>query len=227
MLIRLQKFLADCGIDSRRSCEKLILAGKVRVGQLIIKKLGVKVDPRKDKIYCDDRLVKPPAQLVYLMMNKPRGYLTTVKDPQKRSTVMALLPRGLDVHPVGRLDKDSEGLLIFTNDGDLTQKLTHPKFCHEKEYLVEVDKLISDKLISSFKRGVRLEEGTVKADNIFLISDFRFRISIHQGYKRQIRRMLESQNYRAVNLKRIRINKLLLGALPPGKIKFINKNDIV
>jgi len=227
MLVRLQKFLADCGVDSRRVCEKLILAGKVRVGQLVIKKMGVKVDPRKDKIYCYNKLVQPPAKMVYIMLNKPKGYLTTVKDPQKRPTFMALLPKGLDIHPVGRLDKDSEGLLIFTNDGNLTQKLTHPKFNHEKEYLVKVDKLVSDKFINAFKNGVKLEEGIAKADNIFCVSAQEFKISIHQGWKRQIRRMAAALGYNIIFLRRVRIGKLNLDSLPVGRFKFIKREEIV
>ena len=227
MLIRLQKYLADAGIASRRAGEKLILEGKVKVGAQTVTELGVKIDPVKDKIYCSGKLVCLPDQPTYLMLNKPKGYLTTVKDPQHRPTVMSLLPPGVKITPVGRLDKDSQGLLIFTNDGALAQQLTHPKFRHEKEYLVEVDKLLSDKLISLFKKGIKLEEGIAKADNIKRISNFEFLISIHQGWKRQIRRMVEAGGYKVKSLKRVRLGKLCLGNLPDGKYKYLNKEEII
>ena len=227
MLVRLQKYLADCGVASRRAAEKLILEGKVKVNNKVIKELGTKVNPQVDKVHCNNKLVKQPKQLVYLMLNKPTGYTTTISDPHQKQTVIKLLPKDLKVHPVGRLDKDSEGLLIFTNDGDLTQKLTHPKFEHQKEYLVKVDKVINSKAIKLFLKGVKLQEGLAKADEIKRVPGCQFQIIIHQGRKRQIRRMCEVAGYQVKSLKRIRVGKLKLGSLPLGEFKYIKKEDIV
>ncbi|MBU1130687.1 rRNA pseudouridine synthase [Patescibacteria group bacterium] len=238
MQIRLQKFLADSGVASRRASEKLISMGKVKVNNKIVAQLGIKVDPEKDIVHYNNKPVKLPVKPVYLMLNKPKGYLTTVKDPQNRKTVMSLLPKNLKVHPIGRLDKDSEGLLILTNDGGLTQQLTHPKFEHQKEYVVKVrpkaDQPLAgnkfnklDKLISLLKSGVKLEEGIVRADQVNRITNRQFRITIHQGWKRQIRRMCEALGYDVVSLKRIRVGKLKLGSLANGEHRFIKKEDII
>jgi len=227
MPVRLQKYLADCGIASRRIAEKIILAGKVKVNNKIVKELGTKVEPGKDIVHCYNKEIKLPTKLVYLMLNKPRGYITTDRDPQNRKTVMDLLPQDLKVHAVGRLDKESAGLLILTNDGELNQKLTHPKHKHEKEYVVKVDKVIRDKVISLLKKGIRLEEGIAKADKIARISDVECRMVLHQGWKRQIRRMFEALDYKVINLERIRVGKLKLGRLLIGKYKFVEKKDIV
>ena len=227
MLIRLQKYLADAGIASRRAAEKLIAQGKIKVNNQIVTELGVKVDPLKDVVVCGHQLVKPAAALVYVMLNKPKGYVTAVKDRPKVRTVMELLPSDLKIKPVGRLDKNSQGLLIFTNDGRLIQELTHPKYKHEKEYLVTVDRPLDSGAIHSLRRGVKLGEGLASADRLVRVAPDQFRIVLHQGWKRQVRRMCEALGYKAVALIRIRVNKLKLGDLPLGRYKFINKTDII
>jgi len=227
MEIRLQKYLAEAGVASRRASEKLILAGKIKVNGQVVKELGVKVDVENDQVEYENKLVKPVEELVYLMLNKPKGYVTTVKNFPKQDSVMMLLPQGLKVHPVGRLDKNSEGLLIFTNDGELTQELTHPKFQHQKEYEVQVDKDLLEESIKLIKQGIRLGEGLAKADKVERITNNVFRITLHQGWKRQIRRMCEALGYKTVSLKRLRVNKLKLGELPLGKFEYINKEDII
>ena len=227
MEIRLQKYLAEAGVASRRASEKLILSGKIKVNGQVVKELGVKVEVENDQVEYENKLVKPVEELVYLMLNKPRGYVTTVKNFPKQDSVMMLLPQGLKVHPVGRLDKNSEGLLIFTNDGELTQELTHPKFQHQKEYEVQVDRDLLEESIKSIKQGIRLGEGLAKADKVERITNNVFRITLHQGWKRQIRRMCEALGYKTVSLKRLRVNKLKLGELPLGKFEYINKEDII
>lgn len=227
MLVRLQKYLADCGIASRRVAETLILAGKIKINQAVVKELGVKIDPQKDVIQCYEKLVRLPAKPIYLMLNKPAGYITTVKDPQDRKTVMSLLPPNLKVHPVGRLDKDSSGLLILTNDGELTQQLTHPKYRHEKEYQVQVGGKIDSRWLGLLIKGVKLEEGMARADAVRQVGDDKFNIIIHQGWKRQIRRMTEAAGQRVVGLKRVRVGKLKIGALSSGKYRLIKKEDII
>ncbi len=225
--MRLNKYLSEAGIASRRVADKLISEGKVKVNNKVVNVLGTKIDPGQDIVYCFNKQVKLPDKLIYIAINKPKGYLTTTSDPEKRLTVMSLVPYEYKVHPVGRLDLESEGLLILTNDGDLTQKLTHPKYGHEKEYKVKANKIINDNFVETLKKGIRLGEGLAQADKIEVINEKEFNIIIHQGWKRQIRRMVEKLNYQVISLQRVRINKLRLGKLKLGGYKVIKKNEII
>mgnify|MGYP000542516747 FL=1 len=225
--MRLNKYLSEAGICSRRVADKIISEGKVKVNNKVITTLGTKIDLKEDTVYCYNKLVELPDKLIYLALNKPRGYITTKSDPKKRKIVMDLIPREYKVYPIGRLDKESEGLIILTNDGELTQKLTHPKYGHEKEYRVKVNKKITTDYINSFKRGIKLEEGIAKADRIDTINDYEFNLVIHQGWKRQIRRMSDKLDNEVVSLKRIRISKLKLNKLKVGEYKEIKINEII
>lgn len=224
-LIRLAKFLSDGGIASRRQAEKFISAGQVFVNGVKVTSLGTKVDPKKDNVYFKGQLVKSTDK-VYYLLNKPVGYICSVKDPHNKKTVLSLVPASPKVWPVGRLDMDSSGLLLLTNDGDLTFQLTHPKFVISKTYQVKVNKIISPADLSALKRGVRLTEGMAKFDRMELRGKQELVVSIHQGWKRQIRRMLASLGYQVMSLVRLSEGDLSLGDLPVGKYKILQRKDI-
>lgn len=224
--IRLAKFLANSGIASRRQSEEIILDGRVKVNHKIVTVLATLVDPAKDKIAVDNTIIDFEKK-VYYLLNKPVGYVSSVSDPHNPENVLSLLPQGERVYPVGRLDKDSQGLLLLTNDGELTFHLTHPKFNVQKKYLVKVGKLLSEDIIADLKQGVRLEEGLAKADEVEIKNNKELIITIHQGWKRQIRRMLGALDYNVLELTRLSEGKLSLGNLPVGKFKKLKKEDII
>ncbi len=224
--IRIAKYLANCGIASRRKSEDLILKGKVRIDKEIIKDLSTKVNEDSSNIYVDDKKVKVENKEYYLL-NKPKGYICSLSDPYNDKTVTSLIKTKVKIFPVGRLDKDSQGLLLLTNDGDLTYKLTHPKFEVKKTYLVELDYEIERRDIEELKEGIELDEGIAKVDSIKLRGKKEVIITIHQGWKRQIRRMFDELDYRVVELTRISEGKLKLGDLKVGKYKKVKKSDII
>lgn len=227
---RIQKILARCGIASRRSAEDMILEGRVTVnGQIAV--LGSKADFNEDHIKVDGKLIRKTESKVYIMLNKPEKYITAVKDPEGRPTVMDLLKRvKVSVFPVGRLDYNSEGLLIMTNDGDLANALIHPKNKIPKTYLVKIDGFLQDKDILSLKKGVRLEDGLTapaKARKVREMSaNSWIEITIHEGKKRQIRRMLEQLRHSVIKLKRIRVGSLQLGSLPLGAFRYLTPDEV-
>ncbi len=225
---RLQKFLSNAGIASRRRAEALIEKGLVLVNGRAAK-IGDSVDPGKDKISFQGKPVSAETRSIYIALNKPRGYISSRFDPQKRKSVYDLLPKDLraKVWSVGRLDYYSEGLMVFTNDGGLTQALAHPKYEHEKEYEVQLNKQIGDADLNRLRRGVEIGQGAVTAPAKIKVRGGRILMAIREGKKRQIRRMFESLGFKVKVLKRIRINKLSLGDLAPGKHKFITKEEII
>ena len=224
--IRIAKFLADAGVASRRKAEELIIQGKISIDNEIITNLATKVDEDTDNIRVNNKLIKPDKKIYYLL-NKPLDYICSVKDPHNYQTVLQLVPDNPRVVPVGRLDKNSQGLLLLTNDGDLTYRLTHPKFEVKKTYLVKTKQVLDKNIIRLLKQGVNLEEGKANADQVKLVSRNKLEIVIHQGWKRQIRRMMQELGYHVEELTRIQEGKLKLGDLKPGKYKILNKSDIV
>lgn len=227
--IRLARFLADCGIRSRRKCEDLITSGKIQVNGIIVKDLTYNVS-ESDDIKFKGKIVRRQHRIV-LALNKPAGFLSTVSDDFMRKTVLHLISNiGQRLYPAGRLDKESRGLIILTNDGDLVHRITHPKFNIPKTYEVKINKNISDLDIKKIKKGVMIEGKVFKADMIEIIgkrknSDF-LRIKIHEGRKRIIRKTFWKIGYRVKDLKRVKIGNFLLGNLPEGKYRNINSNDI-
>lgn len=227
MTERLQKFLSASGIASRRHAEEMILAGRVKVNGKVIRTMGVKVDPAADKIDVDGKRVKLPDTKIYLALNKPKRYLTTRNDPRRRKTVYDLLPEEYrnKVWPVGRLDFNTEGLLIFTNDGELTQALTHPSKEHEKEYEVVLDREISEGKLEKITGGMELD-GEITAPAKARVRENVVYLSIHEGKYRQIRRMFSVLGLSVRNLKRIRVGKLKLEDLATGAFKKIKREDV-
>jgi len=220
MKIYLQQFLSTAGLASRRAAADLIKQGRVKVNHKPAE-LGIKIDPKKDRIEYQGKTIKALEEKVYYLVNKPVGYTSTAKDRHALKKVVDLVPKVPKVWSVGRLDKDSHGLIILTNDGELTNKLTHPKFRHEKEYIVTINKAITQDLLLKLSQGVKLEEGLARADKVNKLSENKLSITLHQGWKRQIRRMMEKCDYRVINLERVRIDKIKLDDLPIGKYKKI------
>ncbi|MEJ5255145.1 MAG: pseudouridine synthase [Acidimicrobiales bacterium] len=223
---RLQKVLARAGLGSRRACEQLIAAGRVTVnGQ--VAELGRRVDVVHDRVEVDGVPVPVRPGLVYYLLNKPRGVVSTVEDPQGRPTVVELVPPQPRVHPVGRLDADTEGLLILTNDGDLTFRLTHPRFGVEKEYLAQVVGKPSRQALRRLREGIELEDGTTAPARVALLAPNLLRITIHEGRNRQVRRMCEAIGHPVERLVRARIGPLTDRRLKPGSWRELSSEEVL
>lgn len=222
--IRLQKFMADCGIASRRQSEAMIKEGRVSVNGEIIRTLGIKVNPDIDEVFVDRKKLVGRQSYEFYMLNKPAGYLTTTFDPQNRPTIYDCCPelRG-KVNPVGRLDMDTEGLLLLTNHGELAYRLTHPKYNIKKTYVAQVKGIITKNAMQSLSEGVLLEDGrTAPAKVRFLSKQGRnsvVELIIHEGKKRQVRRMLEAVGFPCLKLRRIAIDQIRLTHVDLGQVR--------
>ena len=223
-LMRLQKFLSAAGICSRRRGEVYIKAGRVAVNGRIIVELGTKIDPETDQVHFDGKPITYEHPLVYIALNKPADYVTSCRHPGEK-IVLDLVDIDQRVYPIGRLDKDSTGLLLLTNDGRLHHKLSHPSFDHEKEYDVTVAKTISDGALQKMGAGLPMMEGKTRPARVFRISPRRFRIILKEGKNRQIRRMIRKVGNRVTRLKRIRVSGIKLGQLPPGKWRYLTDKE--
>ena len=222
---RLQKVLARAGIGSRRVCEKLIVEQRVTVdGEFA--ELGKKVDPETSQVEVDGLKIGIRQDLVYYLLNKPVGVITTSKDPQERSTVVDLVPTHPRVFPVGRLDADTEGLILLTNDGDLTHYLTHPSFGIEKEYLVQVEVKPSRNAIRELRQGVELDDGITAPAKVSLVDEKLLKIVIHEGRNRQIRRMCESVGHPVKRLIRSRIGPIVDRSLRLGSFRELTNQEL-
>ena len=230
-MLRLQKYLADCGVASRRASEKLISDGRISVNGEIVTQMGFIVDEENDEVKFDGRIVKPVSRKIYIMLNKPAGYVTTVSDDKGRPTVLELVSDIQDrLFPVGRLDYDTEGLLILTNDGDLTYKITHPKNQIKKTYVAEVTGNITMETINSLRRGVVIDGYKTMPAEVEVVGatklGTKLEITITEGRNRQVRKMFESCGCIVKRLKRIREAGLLLGHLPTGKWRKLSQSEI-
>lgn len=237
--VRLQKVIAAAGIASRRKAEALILAGRVRVNGQVVQELGVRVDPEKDVVEVDGEPVHVPALRHYLVVHKPRGVLSTTEDPFHRPTVRDLVPLEGHLFPVGRLDADSEGLMLLTDDGRLTERLTHPRYGHKKEYLALVIGVPNSKALRALERGIVLAEGRTGPAEVTVLGrrlpqelvDARvpalrkespkgfcwLRVVVTEGKKHQVRRMLKAVGHPVLRLVRVGLGSLRLGTLGPGE----------
>lgn len=228
-LERLHKVLARAGVASRRASEELIRQGRVAVDGRVVRELGTKVEPGA-VITVDGKPVELRAHKLYIILNKPRGYVTTVSDELGRPTVMDLVPRGQRLFPVGRLDADSEGLLLITNDGDLTYWLTHPRFGCEKEYHALIDGSLTENELRMLRQRIVLDgRRTAPAVVERLQRDKAgtwLRIVIHEGRKRQIRRMIASIGHDVLRLIRVRFGPLELGDLPSGRSRPLTREEV-
>ncbi len=224
---RVQKFLSQSGIASRRKAEEFIISGQVFINGKKAK-LGDKVDPETDQVKVYGKIVKPSGKKIYLALNKPKNYMVTRKDPQGRKTVYMLLPEKYKnlVWPIGRLDFESEGLLILTNDGELTQELSHPKYEHEKEYEVLCSDSPTKEQLQKLKTGVFIDTGKTNPAKVKAKSNL-IKITINEGKNRQIRKMFEAVGLVVKKLTRVRVNKYIMPeALKTGQFLEIKKQEV-
>ena len=222
--MRLQKFLSRAGVCSRRRGEALIAAGRVTVNGQVVTAPGTMVDPEMDRVAVDGRDAVLETELVYLILHKPVGVVTSCRHPGQRVvTDLVDLPRR--VFPVGRLDKDSSGLLLLTNDGRIHHRLSHPSFDHEKEYIVEVDIPVFDDVLRQLAEGIVLDGRRTRPAKVVGLGASRFRIVLREGRNRQIRRMVEAVGGRVKKLKRVRFANLRLGKLKPGQWRFLTPGE--
>jgi 23S rRNA pseudouridine2605 synthase len=227
---RLNKYLAHAGVGSRRHCDELIAAGRVKINDLVITNLGTRVDPDKHRVFVDDHPVKAEKP-VYWVLHKPVGYLCTNHDPAGRPRAVDLLPHVEQrVYPVGRLDEASEGLLLMTNDGDLTESLLHPRYGVEKTYQVLVAGQPSKQDCDKLLEGVWISDGKVKAKSVRRMrpqgDSTWLRIVLTEGKNREIRRMLAKLGHKVLKLKRIAIGPVLLDRLPKGKSRRLSPAEL-
>jgi 23S rRNA pseudouridine2605 synthase len=222
---RLNKYLASCAVGSRRKCDELIQAGRVEVNGAPCINMGTRIAPG-DHVRVDGKRVAPKDPLV-VAFHKPRGFVCTREDELGRDTIYTLLPETMhSLHHVGRLDRDSEGLLILTNDGDISQQLMHPSKSVEKEYLVTSNQAFENAHLDQFLEGVYTPEGKLKAKSIERLSPRRLSIVLDHGAKRQIRVMFETLGYQVTKLLRVRVGGLWLGDLEPGRFAILNRREI-
>jgi 23S rRNA pseudouridine2605 synthase len=227
---RLQKILASAGYGSRRSCEELISAGRVSVNGEVAH-LGSKADIQKDQIKLDGKLIKHPEAFQYIALYKPRGVLSSVTAPDPRPTVRSLVPVEGTLYPVGRLDVDSEGLILLTNDGDLANRLTHPRYGHEKEYRVLVARHPDEQQLTAWRHGVVLEDGYHSSPVQVEVESHSgkgtwLRVVMNEGRKRQIRDTCRQIGLPVVSIVRVRIGSLRLGNLKPNQWKYLTPSEI-
>jgi len=223
--VRLNKYLASCGLGSRRGCETLISEGRVLINGNTCTSLGTQVQAG-DEVVCDGRKLKP-LNTITLALHKPAGFVCTRSSLQNRKTVYSLIPQELrSTHYIGRLDKESEGLLIMTNNGELSQSLTHPTHKVEKEYLVTVNRSFDKRDITRMIEGIEIPEGLARALSVDLITKRKLQIVLTQGLKRQIRQMLKELGYKVDHLARVRIGRLTIGPLAPGKWRRLSDAEV-
>ena len=226
------KLLTSSGVGSRRNIAAIIKRGGIAVNGTIVQSFNEPVDPAKDTIAIDGKQISGIAEPnVHLMLNKPKGVISSTSDKRGAKTVIDILPekyRRIRLYPVGRLDKDSTGLIILTNDGNLTLKLTHPRFEQEKEYLVQLGQNINPEDKIELEKGIHLDDGKTSPAKVKVLKypPFSYSLTIHEGRKRQVRRMFAALGYRVLELKRIRLSSLRLGALPEGEIRELTPRQI-
>jgi 23S rRNA pseudouridine2605 synthase len=230
-LERLQKLISQAGIASRRAAEELILNGRVTVNGIVVTELGSKADPDQDRIAVDGKPLQFSSKHLYILLNKPAGYITALKDSQERPLVTDLL-KGVEerVYPVGRLDYNTEGLLLLTNDGEWANRLMHPRHEVEKEYHVRVRGKVLDQQLKRMANGVELEDGVTAPAVVRLVkgSDLNdwISVTIHEGKNRQVRRMCEAVSLSVVRLRRVRYGSLEIGVLKPGQFRYLTEVEV-
>lgn len=227
--VRLNRFIAQAGVCSRREADKLIADGQITVNGEKITELGYKVLPSEDVRYKGSRL--HPEKLVYILLNKPKNFITTTEDPNERRTVMDLVKNATDerIYPVGRLDRNTTGLLLFTNDGELAKVLTHPSYKIKKIYKVDIDKRIAKNDFIKLAEGVELEEGIAMADDVAVLSEDgrSIGVELHIGWNRVVRRMFEKLGYEVKHLDRVLFAGLDKKDLPRGKWRHLTPKEVI
>ncbi|MBU5677524.1 rRNA pseudouridine synthase [Alkaliphilus sp. MSJ-5] len=228
--MRLQKFLATCGVASRRKSEELIISGRVKVNGNIITEMGFKVNPDIDHVFVDDRNVVLEERKVYIMLNKPIGYVTTVAEQFNRKKVTDLVDVPYRIFPVGRLDYNTSGLLILTNDGELTFRLTHPKFKVEKVYVAKIKGVPTKDELNAFENGLKIENYITAPSKIKILKELNgncvVEVTIREGRNRQVRKMCDTIGHPVLELKRIKMGRIHLGNLEVGNWRYFTEREI-
>lgn len=231
---RLQKYMARCGVASRRKCEEIILSGEVRINDNIVSELGVKINPEKDKVTYKGNIIKPEEKKLYIMLNKPEGYITSVKDEKGRKTILDLVKVEERIYPIGRLDYDSSGLILLTNDGDIYNKIIHPRVNIGKKYIATCRGEFSKEEIKRFESGIDIG-GYITAEAKMTLLDIEKKnnlvnsvveIIIHEGKNRQIRRMCEALGHEVLSLKRVEVGSIKLGYLKKGQWRNLTDEEL-
>ncbi|WP_271813046.1 pseudouridine synthase [Clostridium beijerinckii] len=227
---RLQKYLANCGVASRRKCEELIISGKIKVNGVIVNEVGIKIDPLKDMIEYNGKEIKKKEDKVYIMLNKPEGYISSVKDEKGRATILDIVKVNERIYPIGRLDYDSSGLLLLTNDGEIYNKIIHPRVEIIKRYVAVVKGEVTDKDKMKFEIGIDIGGYITAPAELKVISYDKgvstIEIGIHEGKNRQIRKMCAAIHHDVLSLKRISIGEIKLGYLKRGEYRKLNKEEL-
>jgi len=229
-MTRLNRYLALCGVASRRKSEALIKAGRVKVNGEIVTDLATVVNQLSDIISLDNQVCKPVAQFVYILLNKPAGVVTSVADEHQRKTVIDLIPISKRIFPVGRLDMDTEGVLLLTNDGELAYSLTHPKFEIKKTYIASLTQPFLKKDLNKLTTGIQLEDGLTAPCEAHILrnenTNRHIEITLHEGRKRQVRRMLQALGYQVQKLQRISFAGLSTGDMKPGQWRYLTEHEL-
>jgi 23S rRNA pseudouridine2605 synthase len=230
MIERLQKYMAECGIASRRKCEEIILSGRVKVNENIIKELGYKINSDEDRVFLDGKIIEPEEKKLYIALNKPVGYVSTVKDEKGRQTLLDLVKVKERVYPIGRLDYDTSGLILLTNDGDIYNRIIHPRQVVNKTYIAKIEGNPSVKEIETFRSGIDIGDYiTAAAEFNILSADSKsttVEIIIHEGKNRQIRRMCDAINHPVIELKRIVIGSIKLDDLEVKHWRYLSDEEV-
>lgn len=225
-MIRLNKYIASSGVCSRRKADELIEAKKVKVNGNLVEDFGMQIDERKDVVIVDGKRIRLENKKIYLMLNKPVGYVTTNDEQLGRKCTNDLIHENERVFPIGRLDMDSEGLLLFTNDGEFSNSLMHPSKKVEKVYIAKLNRKINDEKIEMLKNGVDIGDYVTKPAKVQRIASNVVKITISEGKNRQVRRMCEAVGLKVIKLQRVQIGNLELGTLPTGKYRHLTKQEV-
>ena len=225
---RINKYIASCGVCSRRKAEELILSGRVKINGEVVSSLSTIIDTKKDIVNVDGKDVQKQEKMVYIMLNKPKGYVTTSSEQFGRNCVVQLIDEDVRVYPVGRLDMYTEGLLLLTNDGEFANMLMHPKNKINKKYIVETKKdvIVTDNMIKTLENGVDIGGYVTKEAKVLKIGNNKLEINIKEGKNRQVRKMCEAVGIPVKNLKRVQIANLRLGNLPVGKYRYLTNEEV-
>ena len=221
---RLNKYIASCGVCSRRKADELISSGKVKINGQVVTNLGEKVSS-KDIVEVDNKLIHKEEKKVYIVLNKPKGYVTTNSDEYNRKNVIDLIDEDVRVYPIGRLDKDTEGLLLLTNDGEFSNKVMHPRNKIEKTYIVTTDTNVTNEQLEKLKNGVDIGDYITRPAKVKRIGNDKVQIIISEGKNRQVRRMCDSVGINLLNLRRIQVGNILLGNLQSGKYRYLTDKE--
>ncbi len=228
--MRLQKFMSLAGAASRRKAEEFIKMGRVKVNGKTVDEMGIKVDPELDKVFLDDKEISIETEKIYILLNKPVGCVTTLSDEFNRAKVIDLIDIKERIYPVGRLDYNSSGLLLLTNDGELTHKITHPSSHVYKTYVVKIKGIMTKKQINKFKTGVDIGGYITAPAEIEVLKQYKdnclVKVTIYEGKNRQIRRMMDALNHPVITLKRVSIGQINIDDLPKGKWRHLTKQEV-